>query len=455
MWALGYDDGFNQLWTALGKYLQTSAAPSVPVNFRIAADTTGKILISVKEDRDAGSYEFFISSDGENYRVLETSTTPSIEFNDAGSDSIYYFKVISRNSFGGSKESEVLAAAIGSGTKILIVNGFDREEGVIPSNSHDYIKIYAKSLREAGYSFDSASNEAVENGAAKLPEYDVGIWMTGSESEEDIALSPVEQGRIKKLLENGGKLFISGSNIGFDLVERGSDADRSFYSDYLKAEYIGDDAAGGNPILGILPVSEAGIFSGIGTFEVDDGRFGSYEMDSPDGILAVNEGGAVELLQYVGIDPAIKGGAGTAYKGVFGSSSEVGAIVYLSFPFETIIESEVRDSLMKLTMDFLLEGSTGQGTPENFRLSQNYPNPFNPDTRIEFKLFESGNTKLIIYDIMGRTVAIFENGELPSGKHYVDWDGTDNTGRRVSSGVYFYQLKGEGFTESKKMVFMK
>ena len=455
MWALGYDDGFNQLWNTLDQYLKTSAPPSRPANFRITADTTGKISVSMKEDRDASSYEFFISSDGENYRLLETSTTPSIEFNDASSDSIYYFKAILRNGYGGSKESEVLAATGGSGKKILIVNGFDREEGVVPSNSHDYIKKYAMSLKKAGYSFDSASNEAVESGSAKLPEYDVGVWFTGSESEEDISLSAVEQGRIKKLLENGGKLFISGSNIGYDLVERGSNVDRAFYSDYLKAEYISNDVAGGNLILGILPVSEAGTFSGIDTFEVDDGRFGSYKMDSPDGILAVNENGSADLLQYVGIDPAIKGGAGVAYKGVFGGSLEVGAIVYLSFPFETIIESEARDSLMKLTMDYLLEGSTNPKIPGDFRLSQNYPNPFNPGTRIEFKLLEAGNTKLTIYDIRGRTVAIFENGELPSGKHHVDWDGTDNRGRKVSSGVYFYQLNGEGFTESKKMVFMK
>ena len=160
MWALGYDDGFNQLWNALREYFLSSAPPNIPENFRIMADTTGKIFVTVKEASDASSYEFFISSDGENYRLLETSTTPSIEFNDASSDSIYYFKAISRNGYGGSKESEVLAATGGSGKKILIVNGFDREEGVVPSNSHDYIKKYAMSLKNAGYSFDSASNEA-------------------------------------------------------------------------------------------------------------------------------------------------------------------------------------------------------------------------------------------------------------------------------------------------------
>lgn len=455
MWALGYDDGFNQLWNSLRKYLLTSAPPGIPENFKLTADATGTVSITVKEDADALSYEFFVSIDGENYRSLGTSSTPSMEFSSAGSDSIYYFKVKSGNSFGGSKESEVLAVAIGSGLKILIVNGFDREEGVVPSNSHDYVIAYAKSLRAAGYSFDSASNEAVESGSAKLPEYDVGIWITGSESEEDISLSAVEQVRIMRLLENGGSLFISGSNIGYDLVKRGSSADRDFYTDYLKAEYISDDAGNGVHILGILPGSSESIFSGIGTFQVDDGSFGSYNVDSPDGILPLMDGSSVELLRYTAVDLVTMGGAGIAYKGVFGNSTEVGGIIYLSFPFETIIETVVRDSLMKLSMAYLTSGASGPGTPTDFRLSQNYPNPFNPATRIEFNLLESGKTQLTVYDIMGRTVAILIDELLPSGGHFIEWDGIDNTGRKVSSGVYFYLLKGEGFRESRKMVFLR
>ncbi len=458
MWALGYDDGYNQLWNRLKEYLLTSAPPGIPANFKIVADSaTGKISMTVREDSDATSYEFFISSDGDNYRLLGSSTTPSMEFGGASSDSIYYFKAKSRNGFGGSKESEVLAAFIGSGTKILIVNGFDREVGVVPSNSHDYVKKYAISLKAAGYSFDSASNEAVENGNSRLPEYEVGIWFTGSESEEDISLSAVEQGRIKKLLENGGKLFISGSNIGYDLVQRGSSVDRDFFAEYLKAEYVSDDAGSGIHISGIVSGSSEESFSGVDTFQVDDGRFGSYNMSSPDGILPISSEGAIQSLQYAEIDPAAKGGAGVAYKGTFGSSSEEGGIVYMSFPFETIIDSDARDNLMKMTLDYLINGplSTGSEIPASFTLSQNFPNPFNSHTRIEFNLLESVNTKLTIYDIRGRTVAVYENGELPSGEHFIEWNGTDNMGRKVSSGVYFYQLKGEGLIESKKMVLLR
>jgi len=98
------------------------------------------------------------------------------------------------------------------------------------------------------------------------------------------------------------------------------------------------------------------------------------------------------------------------------------------------------------------------GIPNIFSLSQNYPNPFNPITKIKFGLPENANTKLIIYDILGREVTILVNEELEAGYHEVDFNASN-----LSSGVYFYRMQtndpslrsGHGFTESKKMILMK
>lgn len=88
--------------------------------------------------------------------------------------------------------------------------------------------------------------------------------------------------------------------------------------------------------------------------------------------------------------------------------------------------------------------------PSGFKLYQNYPNPFNPITKIRFELPKSSNVKFIIYDILGKEVATLVNKKLSSGSYEVDWDGTGNT-----SGVYFYRLVTEEYSETKKMLLIK
>ena len=93
--------------------------------------------------------------------------------------------------------------------------------------------------------------------------------------------------------------------------------------------------------------------------------------------------------------------------------------------------------------------------PSEFDLSQNYPNPFNPTTKIEFTLAKSGFVTLQIYDVLGRKVRTLVSEELPSGYKSVLWDGKNEAGEDVASGVYFYQLKVGDFSEPKKMLLLK
>lgn len=88
--------------------------------------------------------------------------------------------------------------------------------------------------------------------------------------------------------------------------------------------------------------------------------------------------------------------------------------------------------------------------PSEFRLFDNYPNPFNPVTKIKFDLPKSSFTTLIIYDITGKTVAIPVNSSMPAGSYLIEFSGSE-----FSSGVYFYRLKTEGYTETKKMMLVK
>ena len=93
--------------------------------------------------------------------------------------------------------------------------------------------------------------------------------------------------------------------------------------------------------------------------------------------------------------------------------------------------------------------------PSGFVLSQNYPNPFNPTTKIEFTLARSGIVSLDIYDLLGRKVRALVSERLSSGYKSVLWDGRNDSGKDVASGIYFYRLRTEAFDKSMKMVMMK
>ena len=93
--------------------------------------------------------------------------------------------------------------------------------------------------------------------------------------------------------------------------------------------------------------------------------------------------------------------------------------------------------------------------PGDFHLMQNYPNPFNPSTQIAYRLPSSGFVSLSVYDLLGRMVKTLVSGEQGAGYKSVAWDGKDQLGNSVPSGVYFYSLKAGTIVESKKMVLMK
>jgi len=108
-----------------------------------------------------------------------------------------------------------------------------------------------------------------------------------------------------------------------------------------------------------------------------------------------------------------------------------------------------------------IEGTTDvddndKSMPDHFKLLQNYPNPFNSTTTISFVLPEPVALKLNIYDVNGRLVKSYAEGEIWSaGEHTVRWNGTGNSGREVGSGVYLFKLDTEKFQDVKKLLFLK
>jgi len=92
---------------------------------------------------------------------------------------------------------------------------------------------------------------------------------------------------------------------------------------------------------------------------------------------------------------------------------------------------------------------------KKFALLQNYPNPFNPSTTIEYQLPKTGNVEIKIFSVNGQLVKTLESTHQSSGTHTVVWDGKNNSGKSVASGLYVYQVAFENSVLAKKMLFIK
>lgn len=99
--------------------------------------------------------------------------------------------------------------------------------------------------------------------------------------------------------------------------------------------------------------------------------------------------------------------------------------------------------------------NTGAPLPTTFSLSQNYPNPFNPSTKFEYTIPVKSDVSIVIYNALGQKVKTLHEGEQDAGPWIAKWDGKDDDGRKVASGVYFYKLKAGDFVQSRKMMLLK
>jgi hypothetical protein len=95
------------------------------------------------------------------------------------------------------------------------------------------------------------------------------------------------------------------------------------------------------------------------------------------------------------------------------------------------------------------------GLPVQFALHRNYPNPFNPSTVIRYDLPESAHVKLVVYNVLGKTVRTLVDAKQAPGYKHVTWDGKNDNGERVTSGVYIYRIETDGFTAEDKLTLLR
>ncbi|MFN7973115.1 MAG: N-acetylmuramoyl-L-alanine amidase [Acidobacteriota bacterium] len=208
----------------------------------------------------ATGYRVYVGHDGRSWQdAIAVSGPPYVYAGTPGE--VVYFKVSATNAGGESFPTETLAARVSAGTApVLIVSGFDRIDGaaLIPSNdtiglnyrmqllrmnSYDYAIAHATAIAAAGIDFDSATNDAVISGRAALPGYAAVDWILGEESTGDATFDATEQSLVSGYLSAGGNLFVSGAEIGWDLVAQGNG--QAFFETVLRGAYDGDDAYAG------------------------------------------------------------------------------------------------------------------------------------------------------------------------------------------------------------------
>jgi spore germination protein YaaH len=458
MWSLGMDQGNHDIWDALTPYATGNSPVATPHMPRIASmtdassPTEGKVTFrwfSTGQSFVKG-YRLFMSKDGTTWSptAFKDESTVTASLSDyaiagLGIDSSYYFKFVAVDSSGShaSDTSDTYGVRTGSKKRYLIVDGFDRYggSGSWQKPQHDFVRYYGDALAAAGKTFDVAANEAVAAGNISLNIYSGVIWFLGDESTANRTFNSTEQNVVKAYLEGGGKLLVTGSEIAYELIGRSAadPSDKLFFTNYFKATW-GGDKADGSTVSG----ASGNIFAGI------TATFGqTYPEDYPDYIVPA--GGAVANLLYTPTQVA-----GLNYSGTFGSSTNVGVLVYLGFPFETIMPLAQRTSLMGAIVHYF-ETSTSvtagvNSSPGRFSLEQNFPNPFNPVTHFQFAIAHDEFVSLKICDVLGKEVANLVDGQRRAGTYLVRWDASN-----FSSGVYFYSLRAGEYVETKKLVLTK
>jgi M6 family metalloprotease-like protein len=325
-------------------------------------------------------------------------------------------------------------------------------------NSRSILTYYTDALNDLKFNyFDVWKN--YENGipdSSLLTQYGTIIWFTGSRTS---TLNYDEQFLLEKFLKDRGDLFISSQNLGYDLVENGTESEKLFYENILHAKYI-QNSATDQPVILMTGIEDDPISNDFRPyFFVTEGD-GANNQTSPSIIDTDTESEAV--FNYFGTGLMGKHAA-IKYEGDY-------KLVYFAFSFEAINEfgsrNITRKDLLGKVIKWLQGGKKHDVTTveindakniilTNYILFQNYPNPFNLKTSIKYYLPEMSHVKIDVYDINGRRIDKLIEEEMIPGIHTIIWDGRNQFDQNISSGIYIYKMKVNNNAETKKMILIK
>ena len=434
-------------------YINMQGSPNMlprPITQAITISDSIQITWNLSSDESSGGYNIYTSRDGQSWEYALVDLPVAAEINKLKmpleSGLPVYYKIVAlsaENPDQGSYPSDIYGYKYNPGTpRILIVDGFDRTDGSFNASFHDFAMRLGIAIGKNPVSFESCDNDALLSGQISLTGYDAVFWLLGDESVTAETFNSSEQEIVKSYLQQGGNLFVSGSEVGWDLDSKGSTADAAFFHDYFCTRFQQDDSRSYK-----VNGSAGTVFEGL-TINFDDGTHGVYEEDYPDAFLAHNGSEAVLYYENGLI-------AATGVQKVFPEGSATASVILAGFPYETIYEASERDELIKRVLQYfgLIETNVRTDnplSPADFELLANYPNPFNPQTTFEFFLPAAGKVNLTVYNLLGQRVADVLDIEMAAGRHIIGFNARD-----LASGTYVYTLRWKNQVLRGKMQLVK
>jgi len=331
--------------------IEDSQPPSAPT-FLSLCNTPNAGEIQIRwlnpSDNDLHHINIYRSIDGINFTLFDTATpSPAVKTISCNNNTFYYF-VLSAvdNSNNESSRSDTYVIKTTSGTAAIVIVEDDNRYG-----KNNYAAYYGIALDTNNYAFDCVASEAIQGNTIALSNYSIVIWFTGKDSNYGYnTFNSTEQSKVQAYLDAGGKLFVSGQEIAYELDYK--NYGDTFYKNYFRAQYSVDDAGNSVSVIG----TSGGIFNGI-TFYIDGdngvNEGGAYDATYPDGITAYN--GSTLCLSY-----SSGYGAGINYSGTY-------KLISFGFPFETITTEYNRKIVIQKIMEYF--GYVAQDTRPKITVS--------------------------------------------------------------------------------------
>jgi hypothetical protein len=467
-----FDTDENESFLTPEAEIITTSIPRTPTDVRSTSlDSTIVIEWEASEgELDLAGYNIYRwTVNGPPDTVLHAFVAdPVTDFSDALAEAhiFYGYNVKAVDTQMPPNESEPSEAVLGRLATldmgvIVVDNTLDGTGAPFSPPDEDVDEFYSDILVDYNVVASWDANDSVEAGRY-IRDYDVGIysvvlWHTDIRGGE---LAETDTTAMRKYLEGGGNLWLSGWQVLGSLTGESRPyfvfEESSFVSQYIGIDSALTTSTGDQDFIGA-----AGLLDGFPDVYVDSAKvFPLGALYNTEVLLPLfDETGP--LYSYISSDSMSSEYHGSVV-GAMGSSNDYG-LVLTDFPLYFLDETDAGslvDAVMELFEEPMSIGEGGEPLtfPRVFSLSQNYPNPFNPSTTIKYDIPLGGNSipvEILVYDIRGRFVRKLVDQEKEPGRYQVHWDGRDNRGQKVSSGVYLYRIEAGDFSSARKMVLMR
>ncbi len=457
-WPLVSQDYLAEIRTPIAELIYSTSAPiHLQARLRNVGALADTYALSLRSDSPQGWTHAYFTPHGR----FEAGQTDVLALH--GGDSVIVTIEINPNGIVGSGKAllDYTSPHFVAGTAEVRLVTFGMNTLVVDDESDGHESYLKASLQRTGETYGLVASKTVLPFATQLHNFETIIWMCAAASP---TLDSTEQKALSYFLDSGGRLYLSGVDIAYELADPNSPyhtaKSAAFFTKYLHAAYIKRDY-NSVAVSGIVndPISNGmmaiGIASGNGarTINPSAGRFANQ--------IAPADANATPVFSYYQ-----RPNDYPALRALHTNGNVLGRVVFMTFGFETLNRDAERDTLLARVLSWLRSptavAESPADAPNTFALHPNYPNPFSRTTEavthISYTLpstEKERHVSLVILNQLGQEVRVLVTQTQAPGQHYARWDGRDEQGRLLSSGVYFVRLKYGRHQATSKIVVLR